>query len=196
MKHLVLALALCTVAVAAPTYHQVVRADLNGDRRPEQIALVPYKLGETRMGQLLVLDAQGRRLWAAPRVKDPFEDSPWAFLGEFDLGDICWVDDFDADGDVDLLATLQKSDVSPTRYKLFHWDGKKFVYDRKGALLPQPQKPATYSWGESTGGEAEWVDSLRRTGPGRFKGTVMSMEGKTTVQQLRYLPGEGFVLAR
>lgn len=196
MKKFLLCFLLSGFAVAAPTYHQTVRADLNGDRKPELVALRPYNLGDVRMGQLLVFDSAGRQIWAAPRVKDPFEDSPWAFLGEFDLGDICWVDDFDKDGDVDMLATYQKSDVSPTRYKVFHWDGKRFVFDRKGALLPQPQKPATFSWGESEGGETGWIDSLRRTGPGRFKGTYMSPDGKTTVHQLRYVHGEGFVVAR
>lgn len=195
MRRILLALTLSALAQAAPSYHQNFSIDLTGDGRKEQVVLQTYDVGGTRMGQLLVLGPKGRTLWAAPKVKDPYEDSPWAFLGEFDLGDIAWVGDYDGDGDVDLCATYQKSDVRPTEYRLFHWARDRFVFDRRGILIAQPQKPATYNWAPADPSLSSWVDSMKWVGPGQFQLKVSTIPEPSKTYKARYQAGEGFVVS-
>lgn len=193
VKQLLCWLTLTSLAQAAPGYHQKIPVDLNGDGRPEQVALRRYQLGHVPMAQLVVLNAAGQTLWSAPRVKDAYADSPWAFLGEFDLGDISWVDDYDGNGQVDLCATCQKSDMSPTRFKLFHWDGKRFVYDRTVMLVNLPQKPATFGWKPYDPGAPAWVNSLKKLPRGGFEGDLFQPPQAGQRLRLHYEPGEGFI---
>lgn len=195
MRRLILS-SICVASVlAAPSYHQKFSVDLNGDGRVEQVALERYRLGDVPMAQLVVLTSTGKPLWSAPRVKDPWSTSPWAFLGQFDLGDISWIADYDKDGRVDLCATCQKSDVCPTRYKLFHWDGKRFVYDRTAMLVPVPQKPATYGWSPYDPAATHWIQSLKTLPGGGFEGEVFNIPQPGELVRLRFQPGEGFIRA-
>jgi hypothetical protein len=195
MKRFLLALGLTTLAWSAPKYHQKFSLDLTGDGRPEQVVLAYYRVGEVQMGQLQVIGPAGKVLWASPKVKEAYSDSPWSFLGEFDLGDICWIDDYDKDGDIDLCATCQKSDVSPTQFRLYHWDGKRFIYDQTSNLSAAPQKPATFEWTAPKPDLSAWVNSMKKVGPGLFKLEFLEIPRGSQTFQVRYRPGEGFVLA-
>ncbi len=190
---LVLLTSLSWAAGGTTSYRQKIAVDLNGDGRKEYVVLKPYNLGEASRGQLLVLDTAGKILWTGPRIKDIHSNSPWAFLGEFDLGDISWVDDYDGDGKVDLCATYQKSDVRPTHFRLFHWDGKGFVYDRSAMLVPAPQKPATFEWKAYSPEATSWVDSMICTSSGRYRAEISSPPNPVETVQFRYQPGEGFL---
>ncbi|MBT9585230.1 hypothetical protein IV102_17935 [bacterium] len=186
-------LCMAGAAWAAPTYHQKIAADLNGDSVNEQVCLQRYTVGGVSKGQLVVLDSKGRILWSAPRVKDAYSESPWSFLGEFDMGDISWVDDYDQDGHVDLCATEQKSDVRPTNYKLFHWDGSRFVYDRTAMLVVVPQKPATYQWARFDPSVSSWVQTMKRIAKGQFAGEIVTIPDPSEKVRFHYQPGEGFI---
>ena len=194
MKKLACLLALSTCAWAAPRYHQKFSVDLNRDGRPEQVVLAYYKVGQVQLGQLQVLSPQGKVIWASPKLKDAFEDSPWQFLGELDLGDISWIDDYDRDGQVDLCATDQKSDVSPTRFRLFHWDGKRFVYDQTYNLTAASQKPVSFEWAQPRPDLSAWVNSMKRVAPGVFSVEFLEIPKGSQSYRVRYLPGQGFVL--
>lgn len=193
MRKLLCLLLLTSAALGTTSYRQKIAVDLNGDGKKEWVVLKPYPVGETTRGQLLVLDSSGKILWTGPRIKDAFSNSPWAFLGEFDLGEICWVDDYDGDGRVDLCATYQKSDVRPTHFRLFHWNGKGFVFDKSGMLVPAPQKPATFEWRTYSPEVTTWVESLVCTGPGRYRAEISSPPESPETVKFRYQPGEGFV---
>ena len=195
MRNLVFWLSLSAASWSAPVYHQRIPVDLDGDGVSEQVALQLYGIGSVSKAQLVVLDSRGRLLWQAPRVKEVYSDSPWSFLGEFDMGDICWVDDYDQDGRVDLCATRQKSDVSPTRYRLFHWDGQRFVYDRTAMLVNVPQKPATYQWTRYDPAVTHWVESMGLSARGEFPATIATIPEPNRQVKFHYQPGEGFILS-
>jgi len=193
MRRLLWLVLLPSAVWATTDYRQKIAVDLNGDGKKEYVVLKPYNVGEVSCGQLLVLDAAGKILWTGPRIKDAHSNSPWLFLGEFDLGDISWVDDYDGDGRVDLCATYQKSDVRPTHFRLFHWDGKGFVYDKSAMLVPVPQKPATYEWKAYSPDATTWVDSMICTSSGRYRGEISSPPNPVETAKFRYQPGEGFI---
>lgn len=193
MKTFLWVLALIGGAWAAPVYHQKIAVDLNGDRVNEQVCLQRYRVDEVTKGQLVVLSSKGKTLWSAPRVQDAYSTSPWSFLGEFDMGDISWVEDYDRDGRVDLCATEQKSDVRPTLFKLFHWDGRRFVFDKTAMLVAAPQKPATYTWTPFEASVSSWVNTLTRVGKGKFSGEIVTIPEPAEKVRFHYQPGEGFI---
>lgn len=194
MKYVLLTLGLLTGwSWAAPTYHQEFRQDLDGDGKSERIVLKVYSVADVTKGQLVVMDSKGKALWSSPKLKDPYADSPWSFLGEFDLGDISWVGDYDGDGRVDLCATEQKSDVRPTVFKLYHWNGRGFVFDRKGMLVAAPQKPATFIWTPFDGTVSEWIDSLERNPQGKFEAKLLRIPQGSEKLRLHFSPGQGFI---
>ncbi len=184
---------LCSCAGATTSYRQKIAVDLNGDGKKEFVVLKPYNVGDSSRAQLLVLDSTGKILWTGPRIKDPYSNSPWSFLGEFDLGDISWVDDYDGDGKVELCATYQKSDVRPTQFRLFRWNGKGFVYEKSAMLVPAPQKPATFEWRAYAPEAPSWVESMICTSAGRYRAEVSSPPSPGETVSLRYQPGEGFL---
>lgn len=191
----IFALVMSGAALAAPRTHQKFWVDLNGDGRPEQVLLQTYALEGVEKGQLKVLSAAGKVLWTSPRVKTPYEESPWSFLGEFDRGDLCFVDDYNGDGRVDLVATGQKSDVRPTLFKIYHWDGRRFVFEREAMLVAAPQKPGTFPWTRYDPGASSWIDTLQRTAPGRYQASLCKIPHPSQQLKLRYQAGEGFVVS-
>ncbi len=193
MRRLFWLLLLSIGATATTSYRQKIAVDLNGDGKKEWVVLKPFNVGESTRGQLLVLDAGGKIVWTGPRIKDANSNSPWAFLGEFDLGDISWVDDYDGDGRVDLCATYQKSDVRPTHFRLFHWNGKGFVYDKSAMLVPAPQKPATFEWKAFSPDASAWVESMTCSSPGSYRAEVSSPPEPSEQVKFRYQAGEGFI---
>ena len=194
MHRLLCCLLLSSAAWGTTAYRQKIAVDLNGDGKNEFVVLRPYNVGEVSRGQLLVLDSSGKIIWTGPKIKDASSNSPWIFLGEFDLGGISWVDDYDGDGKVDLCATYQKSDVRPTHFRLFHWNGKGFVYDKSAMLVPVPQKPGTFEWKAYAPEAASWVESLICTSPGRYRAEISAAPDQTESIKLRYQTGEGFVV--
>lgn len=152
--------------------------DLDGDGRTETVGLRAYEKDGVRYGQLVVLGADGPPRWEAPKA------DPYIFLGEFDLGELSSVGDFDGDGKIELLGTYQKSDVSPTKFRLFRWDGKKFVHLKSGYLTQAPQKPATFVWSDDAGA-ARYVDSLTGLRDRRLK-AVIAAPPKTEQHWMRW----------
>ena len=195
MRKLLCLFLLTPLAWGTTFYRQKISVDLNGDGRKELVVLKPYNVGEVTKGQLMVLDSAGKILWTGPRIKDAYSNSPWSFLGEFDMGDIAWIDDYDGDGQVDLCATFQKSDVRPTQFRLFHWNGKAFVYDKSAMLVPAPQKPATLIWKLYAPDAPAWVETMTCTSPGVYKVEVSSPPDPSNSLKVRYQAGEGFVFS-
>lgn len=168
-----------SAASSEERFRSVLKADLNGDGTKETVRLIPYKVGETELGQLVVEDSKGKQLWKAPRSKDAFGDDPFSFLGEFDRGDFEFIGDFDQDGKVDLVATEQKSDVRPTVYKIFHWDGHQFVFDKSAMLTPDTKKRDknghTYSFKKFDPAAVVWVERIQRNNNGGFELAVSDL---------------------
>ncbi len=115
----------------------------------------------------------------SPRSKDAFGEEPFRFLGEFDRGDFEFIGDFDQDGKVDLVATEQKSDVRPTVYKIFHWDGHQFVFDKSAMLTPEPRErgknPFYYSFKPFDPASSVWVDSIKLSDKGLYELSISDL---------------------
>lgn len=193
MKKLLFLLMLSSISWAQNTYHQKLYVDLNKDGQKELIVLKPYLVEGVTLGQLQVLSYTGKVIWSGPRVQKPYSNSPWSFLGDFDMGDISWIGDYDNDGVIDLCATYQKSDVRPTHFRLFHWNGQKFVFDRSAMLVPAPQKPATYVWKTYSPDATLWVETMKLSTPGTYQLQVFNPPNEPYAMQVRYRQGEGFV---
>jgi hypothetical protein len=111
-----------------PTEPLTLSVDLNGDGLPEQVTR--RKLGaDDQLGtfyQVVVKDAQGAMLWKSPEVLAV--DHPLAF-GEWDFGISLpqFAADVDRDGQVELIVPAPQSDVSPTTFRMFRWNGSAFA---------------------------------------------------------------------
>lgn len=132
MKRLLLLLFLSAAVAADPKAGQVyrsVKADLNGDGKPEKIGLVAYGHGPGGYyGRLKVWDSGGQLLWQAPAVKSPSD--PFAFGSwEYGSSNIEWI------GPQELISALPQSDVRPTTFKRFRWTGSAYEPAGQGYLL-------------------------------------------------------------
>ena len=155
--------------------------DLDGDGKMEVVAIRPFVQDGVELGQLVVSDESGKTIWEGPThsASPSYPQEPEIFLGEFDLGDLEAIGDFNGDGKVDLMGTYQKSDVRPTRFRLFEWEGKAFVHRRSGSLLPAPQRPATFLWADNPGA-ASWIESFHGFAEGRFLATLNDLPAGTS----------------
>lgn len=186
---------LCLFLLTLPAWaERTLKADLDGDGTPEVVRLAEYEVEGVTLGQLVV-ERQGKVLWRGPRSKQPYSPEPFRFLGEFDGGDLVFLADYDSDGKVDLVASDQKSDVRPTVFRLFHWNGQKFVFERRAILVPQPQKPATYQWEKPDPSRSVWVETIRAGAGGAFELRVTNLGHDPYALKTHWLGGEGFVLS-
>lgn len=123
MRNLLPCLLLTAIAAADPKagqLYQTVRADLNGDGKPEKIGLVAYgHFPEGYYGRLKVWDSGGKLLWQAPTVQS--SDQPFAF-GQWPYGSstLEWV------SPQELISAKPQSDVRPTTFKRFRWTGSAY----------------------------------------------------------------------
>lgn len=170
MKRTLSAIAFSLLALGAlwaeERFRLQMKVDLNGDGRKETVRLVPYKVGETELGQLIVEDSRGVTLWRAPKCKDAYSSEPFHFLGEFDRGDLECLLDFDGDGRPEIVATGQKSDVRPTTFLVYRWTGKAFMLVNEGMLVPDG---AVYKFKVFDPMANAWVDRIHNKGNGRFQ---------------------------
>lgn len=201
MKRLALALLLLTLPAQAADVEltQKFQVDLNRDGRKETVALKPFTQDGVTLGQLVVLSDKGRTIWAGPRTsKTPYSPSePLVFGGEFDRGDIEVVGDLDGDGTIELLGTFQKSDLSPTRFRLLRWKKDRFVHVRSDNLVQAPQRPGTYVWAKRPEASV-WIDAFQGLQPNRLL-KVKILDARDTPQDIQEtvrMTTEGFTVAR
>ena len=198
---LMLAFSPVLIAEDFPEEPLVLRADLDGDGVPEQISR--RKLGaDDQLGtfyQLLVKNAQGAVLWKSPEVLNA--EHPLAF-GEWDFGISMpqFVADVDQDGKVELIVPAPQSDVSPTTFRMFRWNGSAFAPLQSKSLTGKAQKGAAFRWTERPASSSYWVDKWIGTsaeGGWVVKLVTMPENGplKTAIAVLA-TKGDGFELMR
>ena len=118
--------------IGVPTEGQVYQelsADLNHDQHIERVTLIPFatnEYGETFM-RLTVFNDKNEIIYQTPRLTDYENVKTWALTNAGDYS-LQLLYDLDGDGKIELLAGKPRSDVRPKPYRLWRWDGDKFVY--------------------------------------------------------------------
>lgn len=136
----------------------------------ERVGLRKFQEDGVTYGQLVMTDGRGDVLWEGSRKVSEFR-----FLGEFDKGTLEVA--YSVNGSTFLIASYQKSDVRPTKFRQFMWHDHRFVHLRDGNLLPAPQRPATFVWMDNPGA-SRWLEEFRGTGGGgALKVQVMEIPG-------------------
>jgi hypothetical protein len=187
---------LCPAWAQRPSLITPLSCDVDGDGVQEIVAIRPFVQDGVELGQLVLLSLEGDTLWAGPThsATPVSPQEPDIFLGEFDLGDLEAVGDFQGDGKLMLLGTYQKSDVRPTRFRLLEWDGQGFRHVRSGSLLAAPQRPATFVWSDDPGA-GSWIESFSGFGDdGLFRATLADLDGDAPANVLLSIQGQEFVL--
>lgn len=163
--------------------------DVDGDGTVERVALRRFEKDGVEYGQLVLTDAAGKVVWEASTRAPEF-----LFLGEFDKGTLEAA--YRQDGSAMLLASYQKSDVSPTRFRQFMWHGHGFVHLRDGHLLPAPQRPATFIWSQNPAA-SRWLEEFNGTdGHGRLRARITDLEARKKEEMLLRPDDKEFVLTR
>lgn len=183
-KLLTLALGLALIqplsALASPGFpnngeiYQSFKADLNHDGKSERIELIAYNSNEELYwGQLIVRDNEGKTLWQGPKVRSLSGWELMPIFGGFPFGvsGIHLVGDIDGDGKAELVSNKPRSDVRPTDFRVFRWDGSAFVLVRTGELVQTAPSSGVYAWVQSNHpgvvgdqSRASWIDSLELSG--------------------------------
>lgn len=87
----------------------------------------------------------GVTLWASPRVATNDLELSFGTWADGNGLPILF-DDIDSDGQVELIAMVPKADMTPTRYRLFRWDGQRPVLLRTASLVRDEN--AAFRWTE------------------------------------------------
>ncbi len=148
---LVLMLSGIALAQPLPRAGQVYESkslDLTGDGKPEKVVLVAYNIDkemEGFLGQLRVLDGQGKVLWQAPKVTRsglPFSFGSWPY----GVSGLQWLGDIDGDKKIELISPEPVSDVRPFTFQRYRWDGKAFRSLGRKMLLESSPGSGRYLW--------------------------------------------------
>ena len=165
--------------LAADELERVLRFDLNNDGRTETIGLRPYDgryyESDIVLKQLVVLDQAGGEIWSGP--KGEWRD-PLVFGGPYDGFDLHAIGK--VGGKITLIGDYQRSDVRPTVFRLFQWDGRAFVASKEAALIPRENSYVWVPADDSVMCES-WVDEVMTISPeGAWRVKVTSIPEQGT----------------
>lgn len=141
--------------------YQSFYADLNKDGHLEKIAVRVYGVSEWEwFAQVIVFDSSGKIIWKGPANKN--RNNPLVF-GSFDYGSALpeVVGDMDGDGRIEMIATTPVSDVRPQPFRLFRWDGTKFVYIFMKTLMEKPAGSGVFVWSKPGPPDGCWITDLK-----------------------------------
>lgn len=186
-KILVLSLFLFQCALGQELLHKHA-IDIDGDGTAEYVGLREYEVDGVFYGRLIVADEKGRDLWVGPNTNREFR-----FLGEFDGGTLEAAYQT-SDGQVFLLASYQKSDVRPTKFRLFTWHNRGFVHLRDGSLLPTSKPADKFVWSDKPQA-SRWIEAFNGAdGEGNLKAQFTDMRAGRQSKILLRPKGKEYVL--
>ena len=138
-----------------------LQGDIDNDGKMETIAW--KKFASTDLGdyyQLIVLDDDGSLLWEGPQKAD--ESNPLVFFA-LDTGISLpqVLADLDQDGNVELLAPMAQSDVSPTYYRKLRWKGNGFEALMQNALMLQKGSRTRFEWKSVLRSSGTWISKMK-----------------------------------
>ncbi|NLI76441.1 MAG: YARHG domain-containing protein [Candidatus Riflebacteria bacterium] len=170
------------------------RLDLDGDGTPEEISLRPAghdPAGDATRFHLVVEKVTGTSrqcLWEDTANEFPF------VIADFGVEDLAAVGDLDGDGRIEIVSTEPASDVSPVRFRLLRWDGKRFVLVRRAFLVAPGTDAEGFRWQDAEPpAEAPhaWLYSIKSPEPGRPLSAWSYWKGEATEVAGRFGP-DGF----
>lgn len=193
--------------------------DLDADGIPERIALRSYNFktykNETEyyFGQLVVFKSINNKytaIWESPKLTykqgEKLPENKYRFyFGDIGMEPLEVVGDINNDGKIEILSPGMQSDVRPTLYRLYAWDGKKFDCIRAGYLICADKEGARFDWkddynfndGTFAGPWINFFTDLIK--PGFLVGATISYE-KSRISSFNevYLKGgkDGFVVEK
>lgn len=138
---------------------QTVKVDLYGDKRTETLSLVCYRNEDVGyFSQLVVNDSVGREIWRSPKA-DPRKGGPWAFgRWEYGTSDIQIAGDIDQDGHCEVVSPAPITDVRPTPFRVYRWNGKGLTYVRQACLIETSE--GVFGWRENARDSKSYVSNF------------------------------------
>ena len=123
-----------------------LKGDINGDGKVEIVAL--HKFAQKEVGdfyQILVYDSNGKLLWSGPKEAD--SGNSYVF-GEWDFGISMpqVLIDINEDNHLELLAPAPQSDVSVQFFRIFAWNGQRFVNLKPAGLILSNNQKDHFIW--------------------------------------------------
>ncbi len=157
------------------TQDKKLQIDIDKDGKLETVLW--KKFSTTELGdfyQLMVLDDDGSLLWKGPEKAD--DTDPLVFYA-LDTGVSLpqILVDFDLDGNIELLAPMAQSDVSPTYYRKLRWRGDHFEPLLQSALMFDIDSKNRFVWKLAMGAGGTWVSKLSRTKRGEILAEITQM---------------------
>ncbi|MDO5295387.1 MAG: hypothetical protein Q4F00_01930 [bacterium] len=158
--------------------YQELYGDLDRDGHTERVALIPFQVEQDNtFMQLVVFNDKDQEIWRTPRLTDPENKRTFGqfVYGNFEMQLLC---DLDKDGYMDLIFSTPRSDVRPMPYRVFKWDGDKFVYAFDGALERSKDDKELFLWNTKGWDGIEgvcWLDGIHEEN-GQIKSRIISCE--------------------
>ncbi len=174
--------------------YQELTGDLDRDGQIKRVALIPFLLDKDKDAcfmQLVVSDSNGKVLWRSPRLTDETYRKTWGCYA-WGQDALMILQDLDNDGHPELISTCPRSDVSPQKYKVWKWDGDKFIYQFTAALLEVEPESGVFKWDTQFWDGHEktcWIDRLEHK-DGRLvsKMTYWDRELQSPSAYMRVIP--------
>lgn len=182
---------------------QEFKADINRDGHKERVILMPFVAkDEGTFMRLMVYNHRDELIWQTPNLTDPTNKRTF---GAYDWGicDIQALCDIDKDGYMDLIGTMPRSDVRPAYFRVWKWDGDKFVYQFTSYLVEKGKGSEIFAWSKKDWdgiSDIRWVDGLDNTEDGNLKANIVSYEKPNKVNygvaKLSYAAKERFKVVK
>ena len=143
--------------------------DLDGDKIPEKVILKAYCLEKyeneimSYAGQLIVQKMTGgsyTNLWEGPKIEKSklYDEEKFRFIfGQGGMESIELLGDIYGDKVIRLFSPQQKSDVSPTVYRVYAWKDNKFEFEKTGYLFENEKAAGKIEWQDKSDGKGLWV---------------------------------------
>ncbi|HNV70977.1 MAG TPA: hypothetical protein PKO06_14845, partial [Candidatus Ozemobacteraceae bacterium] len=135
-------------------------------------------------------------VWTDEKNENPF------YIGHAGVESLQVVQDIDVDGKVEILSACAQSDVSPTLFRLFRWDGSKFDLVKKALITADKEDPTEFVWTDSKGDNSQvkcWILYFDETESGSglkaFVTSTFNDKYKSGQALVRHSP-KGFVVEK
>lgn len=189
---------LANPTIGTPTEGQVYQelsADLNHDQHLERVTLIPFatsEYGDVYM-QLTVFNDKDEIIYQSPKVTDCDNVKTFALYNAGECA-LQLLYDLDGDGNFELLESLPRSDVRPKPYRIWRWDGDKFVYLMDFTFQTSARDHELFVYDERQWDGVEdiaWLENIAVRG-GELKADVMSWksygmaQGKAVLEPFGY----------